>query len=118
MSLMLCKAIYGRLPDTLPATLEAVIDGSVKTGLDLTPVQAWNQMAIARMVRHGQPGWTAGDCRRRCWTGCRNGCKSRRSAAQGPLAGHAGGGPGAAQSALLGRCGSAGRRGLPAAGAL
>ena len=31
---MLCKAIYGRLPHQLPATLEAVIDGSVKTGLD------------------------------------------------------------------------------------
>lgn len=51
---MLCKAIYGRLPDKLPATLEAVIDGSVKTGLDLTPVKQWNQMAITRMVKHGQ----------------------------------------------------------------
>jgi hypothetical protein len=51
---MLCKSVYGRLPDKLPATLEAVIDGSVKTGLDLTPVKRWNQMAIRRMVRHGQ----------------------------------------------------------------
>lgn len=51
---MLCKAIYGRLPDELPATLEAVIDGSVKTGLDLAPVKQWNQMAITRMVQHGQ----------------------------------------------------------------
>ena len=51
---MLCKAIYGRLPDQLPATLEAVIDGSVKTGLDLAPVKQWNQMAITRMVKHGQ----------------------------------------------------------------
>ncbi|MAU00669.1 MAG: hypothetical protein CL608_26285 [Anaerolineaceae bacterium] len=51
---MLCKAVYGRLPDKLPATLEAVIDGSVKTGLDLTPVKRWNKMAIRRMVRHGQ----------------------------------------------------------------
>lgn len=51
---MLCKAIYGRLPNQLPATLEAVIDGSVKTGLDLSPVKAWNQMAINRMVKHGQ----------------------------------------------------------------
>ncbi|MFQ5401562.1 MAG: hypothetical protein ACE5E7_18435 [Anaerolineae bacterium] len=51
---MLCKAIYGRLPNQLPATLEAVIDGSVKTGLDLTPVKAWNQMALTRMVKHGQ----------------------------------------------------------------
>lgn len=51
---MLCKAIYGRLPDQLPAPLEAVIDGSVKTGLDLAPVKQWNQMAISRMVQHGQ----------------------------------------------------------------
>jgi hypothetical protein len=51
---MLCKAIYGRLPAQLPATLEDVIDGSVKTGLDLAPVKQWNQMAIARMVKHGQ----------------------------------------------------------------
>ncbi|MBK8904442.1 MAG: hypothetical protein IPM53_24905 [Anaerolineaceae bacterium] len=50
---MLCKAVYGRLPDQLPATLEAIIDGSVKTGLDLTPVKEWNQMAISRMVNHG-----------------------------------------------------------------
>ncbi|MFQ5434099.1 MAG: hypothetical protein ACE5FD_04410 [Anaerolineae bacterium] len=53
-ALMLCKAIYGRLSNQLPATLEAVIDGSVKTGLDLAPVKAWNQMAITRMVKHGQ----------------------------------------------------------------
>ncbi|NKQ36880.1 MAG: hypothetical protein HF973_14875, partial [Chloroflexi bacterium] len=51
---MLCKAIYGSLPEKLPATLEDVIDGSVKTGLDLLPVQAWNQMALTRMVKHGQ----------------------------------------------------------------
>ena len=51
---MMCKAIYGRLPDYLPATLEDVIDGSVKTGLDLSPVKAWNQMALMRMVKHGQ----------------------------------------------------------------
>ena len=51
---MLCKAIYGRLPDQLPATLEAVIDGSVKTGLNLAPVKQWNQMALTRMVKHGQ----------------------------------------------------------------
>lgn len=51
---MLCKAMYGRLPQNLPATLEAVIDGSVKSGLDLSPVKAWNQMALQRMVTHGQ----------------------------------------------------------------
>ncbi|MGH2536805.1 MAG: hypothetical protein ACRDHL_05380 [Candidatus Promineifilaceae bacterium] len=51
---MLCKAIYGRLPAQLPATLEEVIDGSVKSGLDLASVKAWNQMAISRLVKHGQ----------------------------------------------------------------
>ncbi|MCA9956485.1 MAG: hypothetical protein KC434_17270, partial [Anaerolineales bacterium] len=50
---MLCKAVYGCLPNQLPATLEAIIDGSVKTGLDLTPVKEWNQMAVGRMVNHG-----------------------------------------------------------------
>ncbi|MCC6606221.1 MAG: hypothetical protein IT327_23645 [Anaerolineae bacterium] len=57
-ALMMCKAVYGRLPDQLPATLEAVIDGSVKTGLDLSPVRQWNQMAISRMVQHGQTNAT------------------------------------------------------------
>jgi hypothetical protein len=51
---MLCKAVYGRLPDYLPATLEAVIDGSVKSGLDLTPVRQWNEMALRRMAQHGR----------------------------------------------------------------
>jgi len=51
---MLCKAIYGRLPEKLPATLEDVIDGSVKTGLNLAPVRQWNEMALGRMVKHGQ----------------------------------------------------------------
>jgi hypothetical protein len=51
---MLCKAIYGRLPEKLPATLEDVIDGSVKTGLALSPVKRWNQMALTRMVKHGR----------------------------------------------------------------
>jgi hypothetical protein len=53
-ALMLCKAIYGRLPEKLPATLEDVIDGSVKTGLDLAPVKEWNQIALTRMVKHGR----------------------------------------------------------------
>lgn len=53
-TLLLCKAIYGRLPDTLPATLEAVIDGAVKSGLDLSPVKAWNTLARQRMVAHGR----------------------------------------------------------------
>jgi hypothetical protein len=49
--LMLCKAIYGRLSDRLPATLEDVIDGSVKSGLNLAPVKQWNKTALRKMVR-------------------------------------------------------------------
>jgi hypothetical protein len=52
--LMLCKAIYGRLSAKLPAALEAVIDGSVKSGADLEPVKKWNKMAAQRMVAHGR----------------------------------------------------------------
>jgi hypothetical protein len=52
--LMVCKAIYGRLPEKLPATLEDVIDGSVKTGLALSPVKRWNRMAFTRMAKHGR----------------------------------------------------------------
>jgi len=52
--MMMCQALYGRLPINLPATLEDVIDGSVKTGLNLTPGRRWNKMALRRMVAHGQ----------------------------------------------------------------
>jgi hypothetical protein len=52
---MLTKALYGRLPERLPATLEQVIDGSVKSGLDLTPVKAWTRKAATAIVRQGKP---------------------------------------------------------------
>jgi hypothetical protein len=54
-ALMVTKALYGRLPERLPATLEAVIDGSVKTGADLTPVKAWTEMAARAIVKQGKP---------------------------------------------------------------
>ncbi len=41
-SLMLNKALYGRLPATPPAPLEDIIDSAVKTGADLSQVVAWN----------------------------------------------------------------------------
>ena len=41
-SLMLNKALYGRLPDHPPAPLEDIIDSAVKTGADLSQVVAWN----------------------------------------------------------------------------
>ncbi|NLE76504.1 MAG: hypothetical protein GX605_07100, partial [Chloroflexi bacterium] len=52
---LITKALYGRLPERLPATLEDVIDGSVKTGLNLMPVKAWTRMAAAAIVRQGKP---------------------------------------------------------------
>ncbi len=41
-SLMLNKALYGRLPDYPPAPLEDIIDSAVKTGADLSEVARWN----------------------------------------------------------------------------
>jgi hypothetical protein len=41
-SLMINKALFGRLPDTPPAPLEDIIDSAVKTGADLSQVVAWN----------------------------------------------------------------------------
>ncbi|MCA9970566.1 MAG: hypothetical protein KC425_10150, partial [Anaerolineales bacterium] len=41
-SLMVNKAVYGRLPAHPPAPLEAIIDGAVKTGADLSRVVVWN----------------------------------------------------------------------------
>ncbi len=40
-ALMVHKAITGETPAMLPAALEAVIDGSVKTGADLSGVKRW-----------------------------------------------------------------------------
>ena len=53
--LMLAKALYGRLPKSLPARLEDVIDGSVKSGRDLTSVIAWVNMAAYSIVDAGKP---------------------------------------------------------------
>ncbi|MHB8629594.1 MAG: hypothetical protein ACYDBJ_24235 [Aggregatilineales bacterium] len=39
--LMVSKAVFGRLPAYPPAPLEDVIDGSVKTGVDLSAVKQW-----------------------------------------------------------------------------
>lgn len=41
-SLMLNKALYGRLPENPPAPLEDIIDSAVKTGADLSQVVSWN----------------------------------------------------------------------------
>lgn len=54
-ALLVIKASYGRLSKTnhLPARLEDVIDGSVKSPLDLSPVMEWIQMVGKAIERRG-----------------------------------------------------------------
>lgn len=52
-SLMLNKALYGRLPDTPPAPLEDIIDSAVKTGADLSQVVAWNYANSLQILESG-----------------------------------------------------------------
>jgi len=54
-NLMLAKAVYGKLPARPPAPLETVIDASVKTGEDLSPVLAWTQKAAQKMLDQKRP---------------------------------------------------------------
>ncbi len=53
--LMVGKALSGGLPNHLPAELEAVIDGSVKTGVDLTPIRQWCYEESKRILDSGTP---------------------------------------------------------------
>ena len=41
-SLMLSQALFAEMPAELPAPLEQIIDGSVKTGADLSEIALWN----------------------------------------------------------------------------
>ncbi len=52
---MITKALYGRLPLKLPATLETIIDGSVKKFIDLQPVKEWIALAALAIVNQGKP---------------------------------------------------------------
>ncbi len=54
-SLMVNKAVYGTLPAKPPAPLEQVIDGSVKTGVDLSPVVGWAYENSAEILAEGKP---------------------------------------------------------------
>ncbi len=54
-SLMVNKAVYGTLPAKPPAPLEQVIDGSVKTGVDLSPVVGWAYENSAEILAEGRP---------------------------------------------------------------
>jgi hypothetical protein len=54
-SLMLNKALFGRLPDNPPAPLEAIIDSAVKTGADLSQVVSWNYANSRKILEAGIP---------------------------------------------------------------
>jgi hypothetical protein len=53
--MMLCKALYNKLPEKMPASLETIIDASVKTGEDLTPVRVWTRKAGAAIIKQRKP---------------------------------------------------------------
>jgi len=52
-TLMLNKALYGRLPANPPAPLEEIIDSAVKTGADLSQIVQWNY-ANSREILEGR----------------------------------------------------------------
>ena len=52
-SLMVNKAVFGRLPDNPPAPLESVIDSTVKTGADLSQVVEWNYENTRSILEKG-----------------------------------------------------------------
>lgn len=54
-SLMLNKALYGRLPDNPPAPLEDIIDSAVKTGADLSQVVSWNYANSQKILERRIP---------------------------------------------------------------
>ncbi|NKQ35415.1 MAG: hypothetical protein HF973_07335 [Chloroflexi bacterium] len=54
-SLMLNKALYGRLPDNPPAPLEDIIDSAVKTGADLSQVVSRNYANSREILERGAP---------------------------------------------------------------
>ena len=54
-TLMLDKALFGRLPTNPPAPLEDVIDASVKTGADLSAVVGWNYEHSRELLETGVP---------------------------------------------------------------
>jgi hypothetical protein len=51
---LLARALYNQLPSKPPAPLEAVIDGSVKTGTNLEPVKQWCYEASRAIVEQGK----------------------------------------------------------------
>ncbi|MHB8625526.1 MAG: hypothetical protein ACYDBJ_00675 [Aggregatilineales bacterium] len=53
--LMISQAVFGKLPAHPPAPLEDVIDGSVKTGVDLSAVRQWCYDASAYIIQQHIP---------------------------------------------------------------
>ncbi|MCI0578139.1 MAG: hypothetical protein L0331_18295, partial [Chloroflexi bacterium] len=54
-TLMVSQAVFGRLPQQLPASLEEIIDASVKTGADLNRVKEWNYRYTRELLRRRKP---------------------------------------------------------------
>jgi hypothetical protein len=54
-SLMLNKALFGRLPENPPAPLEDIIDAAVKTGADLSRVVLWNYANSRQILEQHTP---------------------------------------------------------------
>ena len=52
-SLMVNKAVFGRLPDNPPAPLESVIDSTVKTSADLSKIVEWNYKNTRSILEKG-----------------------------------------------------------------
>ncbi len=54
-TLMVTKAVYGDLPEEMPAPLEDIIDAQVKTGADTSHIVQWNYDYIRRLLESGTP---------------------------------------------------------------
>ncbi len=52
---MVQEAVFGALPDTLPASLEAVIDSTQKTGADVAAVRQWCYEQTQRLLTNKVP---------------------------------------------------------------
>ena len=54
-TLMIHKLVFGKLPDTLPAPLEDIVDASAKTGANLWKVKNWIGEEGAELLQFGIP---------------------------------------------------------------
>lgn len=54
-TLMVAKAVYGDLPEGMPAPLEDIIDAQVKTGADTSHMRDWNTAYVEQLLESGTP---------------------------------------------------------------